>query len=158
MRTVSLTEIREKFSAPEHRALALDVSKSSIGVAVATMGVRIVSPLKTIQRAGIKADAAALNAVFKDYPPHFLVVGWPLNMDGTEGARCQSVKDSMVEIMKFVPDIPILFWDERLSTKDGDKLVEDLGEIQGNLRDNRGIKPRDHLAAKVILENFLENI
>jgi putative Holliday junction resolvase len=158
MRTISLTEIREKFIAPETRVLALDVSKSSIGVAVATMALRVVTPLKTIKRAGIKADASALNGVLRDYPSQLMVVGWPLNMDGTEGARCQSVRDSMVEIMKFLPDLPILYWDERLSTADGDKLVESLGDIQGNLRDKQGIKPRDHLAAKVILESFFENV
>ena len=158
MRTISLTEIREKFIAPDIRVLALDVSKSSIGIAVATMGLRVVTPLKTIKRAGIKADAGALNAILRDYPSQLMAVGWPLNMDGTEGVRCQSVRDSMVELMKFMPDVPILFWDERLSTADGDKLVDSLGDIQGNLRDKQGIKPRDHLAAKVILESFLENI
>lgn len=158
MRTASLPEIHQNFSAPETRVLALDVSKAAIGIAVATMGVRVVTPLTTIKRAGIKADAQALNAVLKDYPAHFLLVGWPLNMDGTEGPRCQSVRDSMVEIMKFLPDIPILFWDERLSTRDGDKLVDELGDIQGNLRDKRGIKPRDHMAAKVFLEDFLADI
>jgi putative holliday junction resolvase len=155
MRTITAPEIREKLL-PEMRVLGLDISKTSIGVAVASFGRNVVTPLTTIKRAGIKADSEALLRILKDYPVELFVVGWPLNMDGTEGGRCQSVRDSMVEIMKFLPDIPILFWDERLSTERGDKMVDDLGDIQGNLRDKQGAKPRDHLAAKVILEGFLE--
>ena len=158
MRTISLTEFRDIFR-PDYRLLALDVSKASIGIAVATMAVRVVTPLTTIKRAGVKADAAALARILADYPADMFVVGWPLNMDGNEGARCQSVRDSMVEIMKFLPDIPILFFDERLSTADGDKMVDEYRDKQGKLTNRLGKKAgaaKDHMAAKAILESFLE--
>ena len=158
MRVISFSEIQKNIECFK-RIMALDVSASSIGVAVATLSVRVATPLKTIRRAGIKADAALLVELLTDYPSDLLVVGYPLNMDGSEGARCQSVRDSIREIMKFLPDIPILFWDERLSTISGDKMVDEYREKLGTLKNKSGKKagaPKDHMAAKAILDGVLD--
>jgi putative Holliday junction resolvase len=163
MRTITLTEI-QKILKPHDRIMALDISASSIGVAVATISIGVSTPLETIARKGIKADAASLNRLLDQYPSALIVIGWPLNMDGTEGKRCQSVKDSATEIMKYVnqPAPPVLFWDERLSTEDGERLVDNLRDKQGKLTNSLGkktaSKARDHLAAKVILDGVMESL
>lgn len=159
MRLVTFDEIQKNINSYA-RIIALDISASSIGVAMGSMSLKLVTPLKTIKRASLKADAAALNSILKDYPADLGLIGYPLNMDGTEGARCQSVKDTVVELMKHLPDIPILFWDERLSTVTGDKMVDEYREKLGTFRNKSGKKagaPKDHMAAKAILDGFFDN-
>ncbi len=161
MDTKTIEEI-QKILKPTDRLMALDISASSIGVAVATLSIGVSTPIETITRKGIKSDSESLNRLLSEYPSAVLIVGWPLNMDGTEGKRCQSVRDSLIEIMKYIkpPKPYILFWDERLSTEHGDKMVDDLRDKQGKLTNKLGkknsSKPRDHLAAKIILDGVME--
>jgi putative Holliday junction resolvase len=160
MRLVTFDEIQKNINSYA-RVIALDISASSIGVAMGSLSLKVATPLKTFKRASLKADAAALGAILKDYPTDLWVIGYPLNMDGTEGARCQSVKDTATELMKHLPEIPILFWDERLSTEAGDKMVDEYREKLGTLTNKSGKKAlaaKDHLAAKAILESFFDEV
>jgi putative Holliday junction resolvase len=76
---------------------------------------RVASPVATIRRTRFTADAQALLKLVADRGVGGLVIGLPLNMDGSEGPRCQSVRQFAANLLK-LKDLPILFWDERLST------------------------------------------
>lgn len=79
-----------------------------------------------------------------------LVLGWPINMDGSTGPRCDSVRDFAHELIK-IRDFPIVFQDERLSSK-----VVETAMIAANINRARRAKRRDELAACWILQSFLD--
>ncbi len=136
---------------PGAKLLALDISKAVIGVAFADLSTSIVTPVTIIQRARLKDDAAKIGALIAEYQAAGLVVGWPLNMDGTEGKRCQAVKDTVLELSKNLQSAKFTFQDERLSTVQAYNLVE---ETEGKSGKNKG-KAVDNRAAMIILQEFL---
>ena len=87
--------------------LALDVSKRALGVAGADAGWRLATPLRTIRRKGLAQDLEQLKGVIRERVVGVLVLGWPLNMDGSEGARCQSVR-AFAERLDAAFGLPIL--------------------------------------------------
>ena len=97
------------------RLLGIDLGEKTIGLALSDPGRIIASPLETLRRTRFSSDVETLRALMAEHGVGALVIGLPLNMDGSEGPRCQSVRqfaDNLLEKM----DIPIAFWDERLST------------------------------------------
>src|SRR5580658_3845667 len=82
--------------------VGLDLGEKTIGVAVSDAGLMIASPLELIRRTKFTGDAG-------------VVIGLPINMDGTEGPRCQSVRAFGRNLLR-LQDFPIAFWDERLSS------------------------------------------
>jgi len=101
---------------PRHAPLAgLDLGEKTIGVAVSDIGLMIATPLTLIRRTRFTADAEALAKLMDARGAAGLVIGLPVNMDGTEGPRCQSVRAFARNLMRR-QDLPIAFWDERLST------------------------------------------
>jgi putative Holliday junction resolvase len=134
------------------RLFALDVSSNAIGVATADMTLRLVTPVAVIRRGRLADDAVKLSKLIKEYDVSGLVVGWPLNMDGTQGPRCQAVRDTMLELLKKIPPIKVTFQDERLSTREAEALVEEIGSKS---RKNKG-KTVDSHAALIILQSFLQ--
>lgn len=139
---------------PGTKLLGLDISKSSIGIGFADIGTQIVTPVTVIARKRLVDDAAKILKLMAEYGTTGVIVGWPLHMDGSEGKRCQAVKDTVLELAKSWKDIKITFQDERLSTAQADRMVE---ETVGNSRKNKG-KPVDAKAAMVILQAFLDQI
>lgn len=137
---------------PGAKLLGLDISKTSIGVAFADISTLIVTPVTVISRKRLKDDADLLIKLMSEYDTKNIVVGWPLNMDGTEGKRCQAIKDTVLELQKFMQSTKFIFWDERLSTAQAYKMVEEIGGKSGK---NKG-KPVDNYAAMVILQSFLD--
>jgi len=106
---------------PEHaRLLGLDLGTKTIGLALSDVERRIATPLETIQRIKFRQDAAALLKVAEKHAIAGLVIGLPLNMDGSEGPRCQSVRQFATNIANHGPPalaaLPAVFQDERLST------------------------------------------
>jgi putative Holliday junction resolvase len=97
------------------RLLGLDLGTKTIGVAVSDVERRIASPLETIRRTKFSADAARLVEIVAAQQAAALVLGLPLNMDGTEGPRCQATRAFARNLAPMIA-APILFWDERLST------------------------------------------
>ena len=130
--------------------VALDVSKRAIGLAGADAGWRLATPLTTIRRKSWVQDLERLQAVIRERQAGALVIGWPLNMDGSEGQRCQSVR-AFAERLEAALGLPILLWDERLSTFAAEEAADRAG-IRGQKRADR----LDALAAAAILQDALD--
>ena len=95
--------------------VGLDLGEKTIGVAVSDIGLMIASPLSLIRRTKFTADAEALLKLMESRGAGGLVIGLPVNMDGTEGPRCQSVRAFGRHLLR-LREMPIAFWDERLSS------------------------------------------
>jgi len=130
----------------------MDVSKSTIGLAGADSSWRIATPLGAIRRKRWPQDLAALTKVIHEREAAILVVGWPLNMDGSEGRRCQSVRAFALNLDAAL-DLPILLWDERLSTFAAEEAADGAG-----LRNKKRGQAIDALAAAAILQDTLDAI
>lgn len=137
---------------PDDRLLGLDIGTKTIGVAFGSMMAGFASPLQVVKRTKIAKDAEILKKMMAEYSVGGLVVGWPLNIDGTVGVRCQATRDVMIEIMKYVPDVPVLFYDERFSTKKAEYFMIDEIDLS---RKKRG-QIVDKMAAQIILQDFLD--
>jgi putative Holliday junction resolvase len=102
------------------RLMALDVGSKTIGIATSDALRMLATPLKTLKRGKLAADLAELDALVTKNGVTALIVGLPLNMDGTEGPRCQSVRQFAANIANhgpaFLAGLPVVFQDERLST------------------------------------------
>jgi putative Holliday junction resolvase len=134
------------------RLMGLDLGEKTIGIALSDMGWMVATPYDTIHRSKFKPDARQLVALIKEYQVQALVMGWPLNMDGSEGPRCQSTKQFVKNFMVF-HDIPIILWDERLSTK----AMEDV-MISFDVSRSKRAGAIDKAAASFILQGFLESL
>lgn len=102
------------------RLMALDVGSKTIGIATSDVLRMLATPLTTLKRGKLAADLAALAELATKYQVKALAVGLPLNMDGTEGPRCQSVRQFVTNIANqgapALAALPVLFQDERMST------------------------------------------
>lgn len=133
------------------RLLGLDLGAKTIGLALSDAGLAIASPLRTLKRTKFTADAAALKALIDEHDVGGLVLGLPVNMDGTEGPRCQSTRQFAANLLeKF--DIPIAFQDERLSTAAVERVLIDEADMS---RKRRG-EVVDKMAAAYILQGALD--
>ena len=132
------------------RLLGLDVGEKTIGLAIADATLSIATPLETIRRTKFTKDAEELFKVIEGRQVGALVVGLPLNMDGSEGPRCQSVRQFAANLLK-KRDLEIAFWDERLSTA---AVTRTLLEADAS-RKRRG-EVVDKMAAGYILQGALD--
>jgi putative holliday junction resolvase len=118
MPVLDLAELKERV--PAGRLMALDVGTKTIGIAATDALRMLATPITTLRRGKLAVDLAALAELARRHEIKALVVGLPLNMDGTEGPRCQSVRQFAANIAAHGPAalaaLPILFQDERLST------------------------------------------
>jgi putative Holliday junction resolvase len=133
------------------RLLGLDLGDKTIGLAVSDPGRTVASPIDTIQRGKFTRDAEALIRIIRERTVGGLVIGLPVNMDGTEGPRCQSTRQFAANLME-KHDIPIAFWDERLSTAAVERFLTDEADMT---RKRRG-QVVDKLAAAYILQGALD--
>ena len=113
-KTSDLTQLRARLR-PGERLLGLDVGAKTVGIAVSDGRLNLATPVSTLRRRKLKDDVAALQALIETRNVGGLIVGLPVNMDGTEGPRCQSVRQFAENIGRSI-DLPMAFWDERLST------------------------------------------
>jgi putative holliday junction resolvase len=132
--------------------LALDVSKRAIGVAGADASWQLATPLLTIRRKGQADDLKALRRLIEERDATVLVVGWPLNMDGSEGPRCQAVR-AFAHSLDAAFGLSILLFDERLTTFAAKEIAAGRG-LGGAKR--RGTPHLDALAAAQILQDCLD--
>ena len=102
------------------RLMALDVGTKTVGIATSDLRRTLATPLTTLKRSKLASDLAALAELAAKHEVKALAVGLPLNMDGSEGPRCQSVRQFVVNIATHGPPalaaLPIVLQDERLST------------------------------------------
>jgi len=133
--------------------LGLDLGEKTIGLALSDPGLAIASPIETLRRRKFTQDAEALIAVIERRNVGGLVIGLPVNMDGTEGPRCQSTRQFAANFLE-KRDVPIAFWDERLSTAAVQRLLTDEADMT---RKRRGAVV-DKMAAAYILQGALDAI
>ena len=98
------------------RYLGLDIGDRTIGIAVSDPLGLTAQGVETIRRKNLEKDLARLGELMEQYETRSLVSGYPKNMNGTEGDRCEVVKAFLEKVKKQYPDVEIALWDERLST------------------------------------------
>ncbi|KEJ90085.1 Holliday junction resolvase RuvX [Sulfitobacter donghicola] len=146
----------EEFSAalPSMRALiGLDLGEKTIGVAVTDSFLSVATPLETVRRKKFGVDAARLGEIMTDRNIGGLILGLPFNMDGSEGPRCQSTRAFARNLDRLHPDLPIGFWDERLSTVAAERAL-----LEADTSRKRRAEVIDHVAASYILQGVLDRI
>jgi putative Holliday junction resolvase len=131
----------------------LDLGEKTIGVAVSDAGLMIASPLALIRRTKFTTDAAALFELMASRGAAGLVIGLPVNMDGSEGPRSQSARAFARNILR-LKALPIAFWDERLSTEAVNRLL--IGEADTTRA--RHAEVVDKTAAAWILQGALDRL
>lgn len=148
-------ETIEEFAAnlPKLRAIAgLDLGEKTIGVAVSDTLLSVATPLETIRRKKFGVDAARLIEIVQNREIGGLVLGLPFNMDGTEGPRCQSTR-AFARNLSRLTDLPIGFWDERLSTVAAERAL-----LEADASRKRRSEVIDHVAAGYILQGVLDRL
>ena len=132
--------------------LGLDLGTRTIGVAISDSMRTVASPLKTIRRTKFTVDAVALEAIAGERDVTGLVLGLPLNMDGSAGPRIQSTQAFARNLSRRV-DLPIGFWDERLSTVAAERAL-----LEADTSRKRRSEVIDHVAASYILQGALDRL
>ena len=123
------------------KLLGLDIGKKTIGLALSDASLKIASPVTILYRTNFTLDMANLLAFADEQNVGGVVLGWPANMDGSHGSRCDSIRDFAHALLK-IRDIPIVFQDERLSTK-----AVELAMVATDMTRAKRAKRRDALAA-----------
>ena len=144
------SEIKAKL-ARNQAILGLDLGTKTIGLALSDASYIVASPLSTIARRKFAQDAAELEAIIVKHNIGALVLGLPVEMDGGEGARAQSTRSFAAEFLKR-REMPIAFWDERLSTAAVERMLTDEADLSRKKR----AKVVDKTAAAYILQGALE--
>ncbi len=134
------------------RLLGVDLGTKTIGVAVSDVERRLGSPVKTIRRVKFSLDAKTLAACADEFDVNAIVIGLPLNMDGSEGPRVQATR-AFVRNMAAMTTRPFVFWDERLSTAAVTRALID----QDASRAKRA-EVVDRMAAAYILQGALDRL
>lgn len=130
----------------------LDLGTKTIGVAVSDSLRSVATPLRTIRRSKFTADAQDLLALVQERGLTGLVLGLPMNMDGSEGPRCQSTRAFARNLERLTP-LPIAFWDERLSTVAAERAM-----LEADMSRKRRAEVIDHVAAGFILQGALDRL
>ena len=134
--------------------VGLDPGEKTIGVAVSDVTLTVASPLALIKKGKFGDDAATLFQLMDSRKAIGIVIGLPMNMDGTEGVRCQSNRALGRNLLRLNPDLLITFWDERLSTAAVTRVLIEEHDVN---RKRRG-EVVDKMAAGWILQGALERI
>ena len=134
------------------RALGLDAGDRTIGVAVSDLLGLTAQGVETIRRTTLEKDIARLQELMSQYETKTLIMGYPKNMNGTEGPRCEFVKELAEEIRRAEPETEIVFWDERLSTVAASRSL-----IEADLSRKKRKKVIDKMAAVFILQGWLDS-
>ncbi len=142
------------FSAlPTHGAIAgLDFGDKTIGVAVSDTFRRVATPLQTIRRTKFTLDAEELLKIVAERRIVGVILGLPLNMDGSEGPRVQKTR-AFARNLSRLTDLPIDFWDERLSTVAAERAL-----LEADTSRRRRAEVIDHVAAGYILQGALDRM
>jgi putative Holliday junction resolvase len=141
----------KKLIIKDKRALGLDLGSKTIGLAISDSRLVVSSPITTIRRKKFTADAEILINLINERMVGGLVLGLPKNMDGSEGPRAQSTRQFAQNLLEKI-DIPISFWDERLSSAEVERVL--INEIDMTRRRRKQVI--DKMAAGVILQGFLD--
>jgi putative Holliday junction resolvase len=137
---------------PKATLIGIDLGTKTIGLALSDLSRRIASPLVVIARTKFTADAEALLAQASEHHAAGLVLGLPLNMDGSEGPRVQSTR-AFARSLSDKTDLPLVFWDERLSTAAVTRTL-----LEADASRKRRAEVVDKMAAAYILQGALDRL
>lgn len=132
------------------RLLGFDLGEKTVGIALSDLDRMIASPLETLVKDKFSKLLEEIQTIINKYTIKGLVIGLPMNMNGSEGPRCESVRQFAKNIEPFV-DLPLLFWDERLSTMAVSRIM-----IEADLTRKRQKQVVDKMAASYILQGALD--
>jgi putative Holliday junction resolvase len=137
---------------PSTRLAGLDLGTKTIGIALSDLGLRIATPFHTIRRTKFSKDAEELLALCSREKVGALILGLPLNMNGTEGPRAQATR-AFLRNLAPLTDLPVVLWDERLSTAAAERAMLDADLSRSKRRDRI-----DAAAAAFILQGALDRL
>jgi putative Holliday junction resolvase len=137
---------------PAGALLGLDLGTKTIGLALSDINRKIASPLAVIRRTRFKADLAELLRHIGEHRPVGLILGLPINMDGSEGRRAQATR-AFARNLAGVIDLPLAFWDERLSTAAVTRTL-----LEADQSRKRRSEVVDKMAAAYILQGALDRL
>ena len=152
MTVTEISRIRDRLK-PGQRYLGLDIGSKTIGLALSDVSGMLASPMETIRRGKFTEDVRRLKEIIAGEDVGALILGLPISMDGTEGPRCQSVRDFGRNLLQNI-DIAVAFWDERLSTA----AVQRVLIKEADMTRKRRAEVVDKMAAAYILQGALDAI
>jgi putative Holliday junction resolvase len=142
-----------RFLAPAARVLGLDLGTKTIGVALSDVGLQIASPYELISRTKFTRDIAQLSSMIDKQNVGGIVIGFPRELDGSIGKACHRVYAFVDEMEKYI-DLPVLMWDERLSTNAVERILID----EVDMTRKRRAEVVDKTAAAYILQGALDHL
>lgn len=134
------------------RIMSLDVGSCTIGIACSDALLMTAQGIETIRRTSLEKDFNRLQELISEYEVHELVVGMPKNMNGTKGERAEKTEEFVAK-MKEVIDLPVTYWDERLSTVMAERQL-----IAADVSRKKRKSVIDKMAAVVILQGYLDRL
>ena len=137
---------------PNQRLLGIDLGEKTLGLALSDVERGIATPMKTLPRGKFARDAEALKALTEEHGVGGIVLGMPLNMDGSAGARVQATHAFSQNLARAL-GLPILLWDERMST-----MAVERAMLEADLSRKRRAELVDKLAASYILQGALDSL
>ena len=146
---ITIEELKKKLST-RSRLIGLDLGSKRIGIGICDENHKIATPFKTINKTNLDDFVKQLKEIIKENNIKGIIIGNPINMDGSFGKSSQSVKDTVINLEKFI-DIPFTLWDERLSTVGAFNISSQL-DINVSKRE----KDIDKNAAAFILQGALD--
>jgi putative Holliday junction resolvase len=148
---VSLEDIKKNIQ-PRSRLLGFDLGEKTIGLALSDTMLTVATPLETLKRGKFSVDAVVLESLIHKHGVGGLVIGLPLNMDGTDGPSAQSAR-AFGRNFAARSALPIVFWDERLSTAAVTRTLLDADASR-----KRRSEVVDKMAAAYILQGALDRL
>ena len=148
---ITINEFKNKLSSGS-RLLGIDLGTKRIGIAISDYNQKVATPLQNLDNSKQGKLIDAIESIIAEYDIRGIIIGNPINMDGTYGKSSQSAKDIAINISNKI-DIPVSLWDERLSTVGAFNLSSEL-DINVSKRE----KDIDKFAAAFILQGALDFI
>jgi putative Holliday junction resolvase len=138
--------------APNRAICGLDLGDKTIGIAVSDLRCKVATPIEVIRRTKFTEDAGKLLAILQERNLAGIILGLPLNMDGSHGPRVQSTQAFARNLMRLT-DLPIAYWDERLSTVAAERAL-----LEADTSRKRRKEVIDQVAAGYILQGVLDRL
>ena len=149
--SASTRRTREGSQDPAGRTLAFDFGDRRIGIAVSDPMGMAARPLMTLTRTTWPNDLERIHAIIREHEVRRILVGMPLDMDGRRGVRAR-VTESFIERIKGATGLPVIPWDERLTTVQAQRIL-----ISGDVRRERRRQVIDQVAAVILLQAYLDS-
>ncbi len=132
------------------RFLGIDFGSKRIGLAISDETGMIAFPLSVLENSGVRKVSQEINRIVSEKKAEKIVLGLPLNLDGSKGIAAENI-EQFAAILKQYVTVPLVFWDERLSTK-----IAERSMIEGGMRRERRRQSIDQVTAQIILQSYLD--